>query len=991
MPAATYDCVVTAAAGAAQGSPERAADAPRGRVYTVPFPLPPYPQQRALIAAMRTAIDVGCGTVCVLESPTGTGKTQSLLAAALSWLVEQHATQPDTASGADAAAIMRVLQRRATRTQQLTGDDAAPGVGAKRDRMALAAATCGAAPDGAGEELIGPPAERSGGLQSTLSDSDSSSSDDSFAARRRTSAVTNAPQDSGSDSEGAQLWRDMRTPSPRVIYTSRTHSQLAQVAAEMRGTAFMAGTWPPAAPSRDGGQGDGGSSNEGGEALRFVQVASRGQLCINESVKAAARGSNERLTELCDGARGAANAAKQRSAQQRRVEKRRRRDGVVETRDMEDLAAARAAASGDGSGCAACPYYDKRRIAQLAERMLLKSRTPSELATVGKSLAACPFYATRVAAPYAHVVLMPYSYMIDPRGRRAALSNAEDGAGGDERDVAALDGVAALGDDVDLSNDLVVYDEAHNVAGAVTAAQSAQASVPALRETIAVVNAYVDAYNTRLHVRTKDTLRTLSRALASVAGYAEAVAARASTSTGVGGSNNGGTAALLEHQRLASFAFDANVDNINFIPLVQFLVDTGAARKLRGFAERLAASTPPTQPGAVPQQQQQLRPMNIYAAVALCEQLAFADDDVALAAILRDEAGDVAVSVFAVAPGEAMVKLTRRTRCTVLAGGTMQPFDLLIRQLLPGYTQTHAARLAATREGSDADAPHVVVESYAHVVPADNYVVHTLGVGPSGQQLKFTHARKSDFAAMLRATGAALASLCRVVPDGIVVFFTSYDAERAFFTEAEDAVAEIRRVKRVFREEPNVPSDTLLEAYAAAVVEAAAARASAENPASPVGRLPPAASPPTLRGALLTAVMGGRLSEGINFADRLGRCVVVVGLPYPNPSDPKLQLTMHHLKATGDATLERRYYEALCMRSVNQSIGRCLRHARDHAAIVLVDDRYSTPVVRQQLPKWIDPARVRRCSGMFGDTLRGVREFFAGIRARAAAAQEAAT
>ena len=52
-------------------------------------------------------------------------------------------------------------------------------------------------------------------------------------------------------------------------------------------------------------------------------------------------------------------------------------------------------------------------------------------------------------------------------------------------------------------------------------------------------------------------------------------------------------------------------------------------------------------------------------------------------------------------------------------------------------------------------------------------------------------------------------------------------------------------------------------------------------------------------GALLLAVCKGKISEGLNFHDELGRLVIVVGIPFPSYYHPQIKLKkefMHHEK-----------------------------------------------------------------------------------------------
>ena len=95
------------------------------------------------------------------------------------------------------------------------------------------------------------------------------------------------------------------------------------------------------------------------------------------------------------------------------------------------------------------------------------------------------------------------------------------------------------------------------------------------------------------------------------------------------------------------------------------------------------------------------------------------------------------------------------------------------------------------------------------------------------------------------------------------------------------------------------------------------------------------------------------MSEGINFSDRLARCVCVVGLPYPNIGSADMVEKMRYLDSLKLSTNGRAYYENTCWKAINQSIGRAIRHRGDFASLVLIDKRYARPTIPSKLPQWL--------------------------------------
>ncbi|CUF28197.1 DEAD/DEAH box RNA helicase, putative [Bodo saltans] len=126
--------------------------------------------------------------------------------------------------------------------------------------------------------------------------------------------------------------------------------------------------------------------------------------------------------------------------------------------------------------------------------------------------------------------------------------------------------------------------------------------------------------------------------------------------------------------------------------------------------------------------------------------------------------------------------------------------------------------------------------------------------------------------------------------------------------------------------------------------------------------------------SVIFSVYRGKVSEGLDFADDLGRLVLCVGLPL----QPLLSRSVEAQRAySGEA-----WYRTDAVKAVNQAMGRCLRHVKDYGAVVLLDERYAAAAdgaaaLKHQLPKWCrEELQVWSSSA---EVLHCFRHFFHGL------------
>ncbi|KAF2664653.1 DNA repair helicase [Microthyrium microscopicum] len=424
------------------------------------FPFEPYDIQRQFMTALYEAIEDS--KVAIFESPTGTGKSLSLICGALTWLRDHKRRKFDDSMHVDAVCILTdepdwVLEN----ARQERRRDALQAREARERRLARAREREARAFEKYSEDE--PSNKRRKKIISDSNDKDQNLDsyllDDYDSDEQRNGRSTNPLATLGLSKDTLSLLDRLGVMSqkeddleekegPIIYYCSRTHSQLTQFVSELRKVNL-----PPVIQPDLHGDAIGISPDNVAESLRHLTLGSRKNLCIN--AKVSNLGGNTAINEKCL--------------------------DLQKVGTPEDKK---------------CPYLPKKEdepiINKFRDHALAKIRDIEDLGKLGKRMCICPYYASRPAIQLSEIVTLPYPLLLQ-KSARDALS-------------------------ICLKDNIVIIDEAHNLMDAVCGIYSSSISLSQLQLGRQQLMIYLQKFKNRLkgqnRVYVAQTIRVMDSLIA---------------------------------------------------------------------------------------------------------------------------------------------------------------------------------------------------------------------------------------------------------------------------------------------------------------------------------------------------------------------------------------------------------------------------------------------------------------------------------------------
>ncbi|GJD05996.1 TFIIH basal transcription factor complex helicase XPD subunit [Galdieria sulphuraria] len=255
----------------------------------------------------------------------------------------------------------------------------------------------------------------------------------------------------------------------------------------------------------------------------------------------------------------------------------------------------------------------------------------------------------------------------------------------------------------------------------------------------------------------------------------------------------------------------------------------------------------------------------------------------------------------------AMMPVTRKFRNVIITSGTLSPLDFYPRMLNFRAAITASFNMSLNRRC---------------VLPL------IIGMGENRVLLTSKFNQRGELQ-VPKSYGRILIEISKLVPDGIVGFFPSYEyMELALDVWKENNVLdELQAMKLLFIETSDGAESSLaLRNF---------------RTACDIGR-----------GAIFLSVARGKAAEGIDFDHHYGRCVLLFGMPFQYTESRELKARLRYLRERFQI-MENDFLVFDAMRQAAQCAGRVIRNKSDYGIMVFADRRYARYDKLTKLPRWI--------------------------------------
>eukprot|EP00879_Flechtneria_rotunda_P018409 GHRR01019311.1.p1 GENE.GHRR01019311.1~~GHRR01019311.1.p1 ORF type:complete len:601 (+),score=184.42 GHRR01019311.1:196-1803(+) len=497
------------------------------------FPYTPYGIQQQLMTNMYEALQ--SNQFGLFESPTGTGKTLSVICSTLKWLENERLSQ--AAASLEAGGEETSLPDWMRPSQSAPGlTDAPQTAAAKHARARKQAVPNQVLLDEEGHDLseflIGDNSAAGKGPSATSA---------SGAAKRRAPEVdyasTSSEDEADTPAATAAAYEAHgvaeKHKQPQMIFCSRTHSQLSQFVRELHRTRYA-------------------------DSTTLVAVGSRKALCVNDEVRRLEELNhiNERCLDLQRN-KGSSSSRKAASLGPETFATAVEQEGMdhggqgysnsLQKTSQQRGSKARQKRSNKASGCFfLAAKKDAASWESFKELVLAAPIDVEELANMGRKQKICPYYGCRRAVPSADVILAPYSAVLMPDARES------------------------LG--IQLEGSVVVFDEAHNLLDAINGAHSTAVSAWQLMSVQRSLTAYYERFRIVLNPSNAQHVKTMLQIAATLHSCLVSPGSQGSSTTA---STCGSVLSVND------LLFTANLDHINMFELARWVKDNKMAYKVR--------------------------------------------------------------------------------------------------------------------------------------------------------------------------------------------------------------------------------------------------------------------------------------------------------------------------------------------------------------------------------------------------------------------------